>query len=148
MDAETVREFFSAFGPIDLRRMFGGFGIYVDGMMFGVVAFDAIHLRADEATIPDFTAEDCRPFSYTTRRGTVESRKLWKIPERLYDDPDELAIWARKARAAAQRLKLAERRPAATTGRATTAGKKKSSGRSKAAATTHKARSPAKPKKR
>jgi len=126
--------------------MFGGFGIYADGVMFGIVAFDAIHLRADEATIPDFTAEGCRPFSYTTRRGIVESRKLWKIPERLYDDPDELAIWARKARAAAERLKQAERRPGATSGGTPTTGKKLS-GRSKAAATTRKARSTAKPKK-
>lgn len=112
MDAEAVREYLAAFGPIDVRRMFGGFGLYANGVMFGIVAFDAIHLRADDLTIPDFTAEGCQPFSYTRQQTTIESRRLWKISERLYDDPDELAVWARKACAAAVRISLNKASPA------------------------------------
>jgi DNA transformation protein len=66
-----------------------------------------IYLKADENTIPAFEREDLKPFSYKTKTGTHTLASYWRMPERLYDDPDELARWTTQAqevaRLAAQR---------------------------------------------
>jgi DNA transformation protein len=77
--------------------MFGGAGLFVDGTMFGLVAGGLIHLKADPSTALDFEREGSVPFSYQTKAGTRSIMSYWRLPERLYDDPDELAGWARAA---------------------------------------------------
>ena len=103
MDAETIKELFAEFGAVSVRRMFGGQGIFVDGMMFALVARDVIYLKADTETIPAFEQEGLAPFSYATRNGEHTLTSYWRMPDRLYDDTEELARWARAAHAVAQR---------------------------------------------
>jgi DNA transformation protein len=113
MDAEAVKELFAAFGPVSVRRMFGGQGIFVDGMMIALIARDVIYLKADSETIPAFEQEGLAPFSYATRNGEHTLTSYWRMPDRLYDDTEELACWASAAQAAALRRALAPRRAAA-----------------------------------
>lgn len=93
-----------------MKRLFGGAGLYADGLMFGLVFDGAIFLKVDEATIPDFEREGSRPFIYTRAKGPGRvgraSLSYWRLPERLYDDPDELVIWAERALAIAQSKKF------------------------------------------
>jgi DNA transformation protein len=104
MDAETVRDLFRDFGPVDIRRMFGGVGIFVDGLMIALVTSDdVIYLKADGETVPAFEQEGLVPFSYATKNGAHTLTSYWRMPERLYDDPEELARWARDAHAVALR---------------------------------------------
>jgi DNA transformation protein and related proteins len=114
LDPEFVRELFSSFGLVTVKRMFGGAGIWSDGLMFALVFDGAIFLRVDEATIPDFRREGSQPFVYTRAKskGRVGRASLsyWRLPERLYDDPEQLADWARRALAIAERKKFAPRR--------------------------------------
>ena len=91
------------FGVVAVRRMFGGAGIYADGTMFGLVADGVIYLKADERNAPAFERENLPPFTYATKDGKRGVMSYRRMPERLYDDPDELATWARDALAAAQR---------------------------------------------
>src|SRR5579863_3256229 len=81
--------------------MFGGAGIWSEGSMFGLVFDSAIFLKVDEASIPDFEREGSKPFVYTRAKskGRVGRASLsyWRLPERLYDDPEELAVWAGRA---------------------------------------------------
>ena len=102
-DPARLEELFSAFGPVVVRRMFGGAGLFVDGLMFGLVADGVIYLKADEHTIPAFKRERLAAFSYPTKTGTHTLTSYWRMPERLYDDPEELARWAAQARDAARR---------------------------------------------
>jgi DNA transformation protein and related proteins len=112
MDAETIRDLFREFGPVDIRRMFGGVGVFVDGLMIALVTRDdAVYLKADDATIPAFRQEGLKPFSYATKAGKHTLTSYWRMPDRLYDDPEELARWARDARAVAQRKTAAAARP-------------------------------------
>jgi DNA transformation protein and related proteins len=104
MDAEAIRELFAEFGPVDVRRMFGGAGIFVGDRMIGLVAREVIYLKADAETIPTFEREGLAPFSYATRNGEHKLTSYWRMPDRLYDDPEELARWAHRARAAALRM--------------------------------------------
>ncbi|MEM7429065.1 MAG: TfoX/Sxy family protein [Pseudomonadota bacterium] len=100
---DFVSEALETFGPVDTRRMFGGAGLFRDGLMFALIADEQVYFKTDDENRPDFEAEDCPPFIYETKDGrrTVMSYSL--APERLYDDPEEMAQWARKAFEAAVR---------------------------------------------
>jgi DNA transformation protein and related proteins len=92
-----------------VRHMFRSAGIFADGLMFGLINDGAIFLKVDDASIPDFEREGSKPFTYTrANRGRV-ALPYWRLPERLYDDPDELAVWAQRAFAVAERKKLTPR---------------------------------------
>jgi DNA transformation protein and related proteins len=109
MDREFLVDLFSNFGPVTIRRMFSGYGISADGTNFALALRSGLYFRADEATIPQFEAEGSRPFQYQTRAKTVTVNSYWELPARLFDDTDELSVWARAALAAAQRAALKKR---------------------------------------
>ena len=115
---DDIIDLFAAFGPVSVRRMFSGFGIYADGTMFALAARGVVYLKADEETASAFRQEGADPFTYA-RRGRIARLSYWRLPDRLYDDPDELAAWARTALSVALRAKEAKRvrRPAKTAGR-------------------------------
>ena len=106
MDRDFLMEMFADFGPVTIRRMFSGFGISADGTNFALALRGGLYLRADENSIPRFETEGAKPFQYQTRTKTVTVGSYWQLPERLYDDPQELTAWARTALAAAQRAAL------------------------------------------
>ncbi len=110
MDAERIAELFADFAPVRVRRMFGGFGIYRDDLMFALVADDLIYLKADAESQPAFEREGCGPFVYAAKDGRKTVMSYWRMPERLYDDPAELGSWARAAHGAA--LRAAKKVPA------------------------------------
>lgn len=97
MDADFIRDLFREFGAVQIRRMFGGAGLWADDVMFALITRDVIYLKADDDSIAAFEAEACTPFSYTTKNGRHTLTSYWRLPERLYDDPEELAVWARRA---------------------------------------------------
>jgi DNA transformation protein and related proteins len=114
MDAEFVRELFARFGPVSVNRMFGSAGIWSGGLMFALEFDGVIYLRVDDASLGEFEREGSKPFVYPRAKtpGKVgrPSRAFWRLPEWLYDDPDELAVWAQRAVAIAERRKLKPRK--------------------------------------
>jgi DNA transformation protein len=110
MDRDFLIDLFADFGPVTIRRMFSGFGISADGTNFALALRAGLYFRADEATIPLYEAEGSQPFQYQTRAKTVTVNSYWQLPARLFDDSEELSVWARAALAAAQRAAL-KRRP-------------------------------------
>jgi DNA transformation protein len=106
MDREFLSELFAGFGPVTIRRMFSGFGVSADGINFALVLRGAIYLRADETSIPRFEAEGSQCFQYEMKGKLRMIASYWRLPERLYDDPDEVTEWARTAHAAAIRASL------------------------------------------
>jgi DNA transformation protein and related proteins len=109
MDRDFLIDLFSGFGPVTIRRMFSGFGISADGINFALALRSGLYLRADEQTVARFEAEGSKPFQYQTKAKTVTVGSYWHLPERLYDDPEELTDWAKAALAAAQRAALRKR---------------------------------------
>jgi DNA transformation protein len=103
VSADDIRELFSAFGAVEVRRLFGGAGIFADGTMFALVSDGVVYLKADAHNAPAFDREQLEPFTYGTKTGRRGVMSYRRMPDRLYDDPDELAIWAREALAAAGR---------------------------------------------
>jgi DNA transformation protein len=84
--------------------MFGGAGLYRNGIMFGLVADGDIFLKADAATADRFRDAGCRPFAYRKGKEFV-SMSYWSLPDAALDDPDLLKEWAELAFASAVRSK-------------------------------------------
>ncbi len=97
MDAAAIADLFIAFGPVKVRRMFGGAGIYADGVMFALDADDTLYLKTDAAFAAELEAEGAAPFSYEASNGRRTIMSYWQVPNAALDQPDELAAYARRA---------------------------------------------------
>lgn len=111
MDTDFLDDLFAAFGKIDIKRMFGGYGLSADSLNFGLVIEGQVYLKTDEDTRARFETEGCAPFSYEAKGRTMTLTSYWRMPERLYDDPDETAEWARAALGVARRAAAEKARP-------------------------------------
>jgi DNA transformation protein len=96
-----VQDLLTEFGPVSIRNMFSGAGIYADGVMFAILVNDTLYLKADELTARAFAAEGKGPFRYRRKGRAPVAMSYWEVPERLLDDPEELVAWARPAHAVA-----------------------------------------------
>ena len=107
--------------------MFGGSGIYADGLMFALLSSKGtIYLRVDDSNEDDFLREHLPPFAPMMKSGKHAVMPYRQMPERLYDEPDELARWAAKALGAAANAaaRKAGGKPEARVTRTKTARKK------------------------
>ncbi len=106
-----VEDLFTPLGPVKVRSMFGGAGIFAPleegDVMFGLIARQTVYLKVDDENRLDFEQEGMEPFSFEGGDKTV-TMSYYQLPERLYDDPEELAAWGRRALAAARRAKAAQ----------------------------------------
>jgi DNA transformation protein len=83
--------------------MFGGLGIFKEGVMFALVAEDALYMKSDATTDPAYAEEGSGQFTYAGMPGKAIPMPYWRVPERLLDDAEEFAPWARTAFAVALR---------------------------------------------
>ena len=100
---EYLKEVFCEFGSIQPRRMFGGYGIFYKGLMFGLVADDMLYLKADQTNAHYFTERELEQFSYE-KQGKVFKMSYYMAPEDIFDDLEEAKHWAERSFAAARRL--------------------------------------------
>jgi len=97
-DPHRFDDLFQEFGPIALKRFFGGEGIYSGDVMIGMIFSDVIYFKTDEETRKAFLAARTKPFSFKKHStGETVVTGWFALPDHLYDDPDELAGWARAA---------------------------------------------------
>jgi DNA transformation protein len=107
---EFLEDQFSVVDGASLRRMFGGLGVFHDGIMFALVDHDTLYFRADAETIPLFEAEGCEQFVYeAAKTKRLMPMPYWRAPERLYDDPDAFREWSERSIALAKRDKAAKK---------------------------------------
>lgn len=103
MERDDLAELFSCYGPVSVKRMFSGFGVYAEDVCFAVFLRGELFLKADPSSVARFEAEGSTPFSYSQKRSgkVIHVNSWWRLPARLYDDTDELAEWTRAAVAVA-----------------------------------------------
>ena len=101
---DYLHEVFEHFGPIRSRKMFGGYGIYHQDLMFGLVADDELFLKTDAKNLLEFEALDLEAFEYM-KDGKAFKMSYYRAPEEIYEDSDEAIRWAESAYAAAVRNK-------------------------------------------
>lgn len=109
---DHLRELFAPQASFSARRMFGGWGIYLDGRMCGLVADGQLYLKTDAATRVDFEAAGCAPFVYIGQEAPI-TMSYWSVPDEALESSEAMAPWARRALQAAEsaaRKKPARRR--------------------------------------
>ncbi|HEY0823899.1 MAG TPA: TfoX/Sxy family protein [Ramlibacter sp.] len=102
-------ELLAPVGTVRGKRMFGGYGLYLDDVFVAIIAGDTLYLKADAQTQPRFEAAGGRPFEYTAR-GRQHALGFWTVPPEAMDTPSLMQPWARLALEAALRAKVAPRR--------------------------------------
>lgn len=102
-----VQELLEGLGPVSARRMFGGHGLYHEGLMFAIVMNQRLYLKVDDQNRPEFEALKCTPFTFEMK-GRDVALSYWSAPDAIFDEPAEAVRWARSAWQAAARGHLAK----------------------------------------
>lgn len=97
-----VEEHLSATVPIQTRAMFGGVGIYSDGLFFALIAEDKLYLKVSDLNRTDFEAAGMGPFFPFDSPTPMH---YWELPPGVLEQPDELRVWVDKAIAVAEAAK-------------------------------------------
>jgi DNA transformation protein len=87
------------------RAMFGGFGVYLDGFIIGIIAFDTFFLKTDETNRPAFEAAGAQPFAYQRGGEPAVSTTYWECPADVLEEPDQLRSWVVKSLSVSRRAK-------------------------------------------
>lgn len=101
---DYLTEVFAELGPVSARRMFGGFGLYHDDLMFALVADDVLYLKADAESESAFVERELSRFEYM-KQGRPVRMSFFAAPEEIFDDPEQARDWGRLALQAALRSK-------------------------------------------
>ena len=104
---EWLRELLEPNGRVAFKRMFGGHGVYLDGLFVAIVVEGRPYFKADAETEPAFVAAGCAPFIYDSGGKRVEM-SYWSLPESALDSAEDMSPWARRALAAALRKPAAK----------------------------------------
>jgi|DewCreStandDraft_4_1066084.scaffolds.fasta_scaffold367069_1 DNA transformation protein len=112
---DHVADLLSGFGPVAIRPMFGGAGVYREGVMFALIAYDTLYFKVDDATRGDYERAGLGPFTYEGNDAPV-TMSYFQAPPEAMEDGELLIGCARKAFAAALRARAAKRRPRAERG--------------------------------
>ena len=107
---ENLHEVFVLFGDIEAKRMFGGYGVFHDGLMFALVADDVLYLKSDGDSESSFRELGLERFVYE-KEGTKIRMSCWSAPDEIFDDPEQAKVWADRAYGAALRAKRSRRKP-------------------------------------
>ena len=105
---DSLQDVFTQFGEIEAKRMFGGHGVYHEGLMFGLVADDVLYLKADAQSAVFFNEMELPPFEYE-KKGKLMRMSYYMAPEVIFDDPGEARMWANRAFEAALRSRKSKK---------------------------------------
>jgi len=89
-------------GPVYSKGMFGGHGIFLEGLMFGLVADNVLYLKTDKQTENDFISQNLEPFTYM-KKDKPFKMNYYQAPEETLEDSDKMNPWANTAYAVAVR---------------------------------------------
>jgi DNA transformation protein len=117
LDAADIEDLFAPAARVDVRRMFGGKGIFTGDRMIGLEADGVIYLKVDADTEPAFIAAGCECFSYGTKAGRTVTLPYRRLPEDAFENPDALRRWHDLAVEAAFRQSGAKKSRQASHGR-------------------------------
>lgn len=106
MDEDYLRDLFASVGPITVRRMFGGQGIFSEDGIFAVVAFDRLYLKGDAQSSPAYETAGMQRWGYESpKTGRISMMPYWQAPDEALEDADAMAPWAMLAVQTARRAR-------------------------------------------
>jgi DNA transformation protein len=105
---EHVRDLVGLVGPVDVRAMFGGHGVYARGVMFGLLDDGELFLKTDEETRATFVDAGCRQWTYVNKKVRMENTGYFRPPDAAHEDAEAMLPWARLGLDAALRARAAK----------------------------------------
>lgn len=102
--ADFVAEQMADLGTITVRRMFGGHGLYCDGLFIAIITGEQLWFKADAQTQGAFEGRGLQRFAYSARGKTVQLM-YYEAPAEVFDEPQAMARWGRLALEAAVRAR-------------------------------------------
>jgi DNA transformation protein len=106
-----IRKLDASLTPLGMfrsRAMFGGRGLYLDDVFFGLIAYDRLYLKTDEQNRDDYAKAKSKPFSFESSRKGLVTTSYWQCPAEVLKDGRKLRQWIGKAHDAARRVKAAK----------------------------------------
>ena len=100
----------SIFGDVVAKPMFGGYGIYFEGLMFSLFAFDTLYFKVDKQTIDEFKSKKQKPFVYLGKPGAPVEMNYFTIPKSAWKEASDLKVWFAMATQASLRA-AAKKKP-------------------------------------
>lgn len=91
-------------GPVVAKSMFGGHGIFLNGVMFGLVADSVLYFKADKELGNRFVSMGLEAFTYN-KKGKLIKMSYYQAPEEALENTEEMSKWANKAYGAALKAK-------------------------------------------
>jgi DNA transformation protein and related proteins len=105
---EFVLEQMASAGQVRARRMFGGYGIYLDEHFVAIVLNEKLFLKANDSTQPEFEARGLKPLVFRMKSKQIAAQ-YFEAPPEVFDDPEEMTRWLQLARTAAVQSKQAKK---------------------------------------
>ena len=100
--ADYVVELMSEWAAVSARRMFGGHGLYREGMMFALIIEEELFFKSDAINVAQFKSEESHPFTYQSKTRTVQV-SYWSAPPPCLESPVVMSEWCQLGFAAALR---------------------------------------------
>ena len=89
---EYIMEILSPHGNITSKPMFGGYGIYKNGVIVAFIAYDELYFKVDKSNKPQYEDFDSEPFIYEAK-GKKTTMSYWKVPMEILENEDKIGIW-------------------------------------------------------
>ena len=99
---ELMASFGASAGGVTARAMFGGFGVFKAGRMFGLIVDDVLYLKTDDLNRAQFEAQSLAPFSYAAK-DKVMTMAYHRAPAEALENAAVMHEWATESFAAALR---------------------------------------------
>ena len=94
---EYVLELLEPVGPVAISRFFGGVGISHRLVQFAMIMGNSLYFVVDDSTRQKYEKAGMTSFSYATRKGRVQVRKYYELPEEILTDAEQLRLWANES---------------------------------------------------
>lgn len=78
---------------INSRAMFGGYGLYQHGVIFGIIVNGTLYFKVDDSNRKTYEEYGSKPFTYTAKGGKKSTMSYWEVPEEIMESPALLALW-------------------------------------------------------
>ena len=95
----VMHEVIGGIPGISSKPMFGGFGLYKDGLIFGIIAGNTLYFKTSDPNRSDFERLGSQPFTYAGKNKKMTTLSYWELPAEIMEDKDKIRSWIEKSAA-------------------------------------------------
>ncbi len=101
----VVQDLLSGLDSVRARAMFGGWGIYKDGVILGIIVDDELYFKVGPGNQAKYESHGSQPFTYESRGKSI-AMSYWEVPAEVMDDREAILLWAQESHAISRQGKL------------------------------------------